>query len=217
MMAAPVAGGKAGRVRDAADEPAGGAAECRRRPDLDPERDLRDDAERRTGGGDSLHQSGDGPAQAPQRSAGGAGRGDARRRRRLQSRRMPIARWSSAFMAGLNRTAKLKFDASRAGDHGDARRRTARHPERHRHHRRACDRHPCRGTTRQRDLHRRPCRTARVLSGHAETARRAVAERADRAARGGRAVLSRDGRVRSRRTPRPAGPISNFSARGSSS
>ena len=108
----------------------------------------------------------------------------------------------AAFMAGLNRTARLKFDHPGLATTATRCRRPAGDPERHRHHRRACHRDPCRGPDRQRHLHRRASGTPALLPGHAEAARRDLGDRSARPARRRRAVLSGD-RPHRRRPTRP--------------
>ena len=119
----------------------------------------------------------------------------------------------AAFMAGLNRTAKLKFDhpglattATRAGDRlviqNDIGTTDAHviviHVE---------------GPGRQRHLYRCASRAAGVLPGHAETPRGDLGKRAHRACwPPARRSIWRPG-ASTRRMPRPAAPISNFSAR----
>ena len=73
----------------------------------------------------------------------------------------------AAFMAGINRTARLKFDHPGPRHHRDALRRNPGAAERHRYHGRACRGHPCRGIGRPRHLYRRTRTAAGILPGHA--------------------------------------------------
>ena len=117
----------------------------------------------------------------------------------------------AAFMAGLNRTARLKGDHPGLGTTATRTGEQAGDPERHRHHRRARDRRPRGRPGRQRHLHRCPSGTPGLLPEPAGSATRPTWETARSGALAAGARLPpRHRPLRRARTRPPAAPTCEF-------